>query len=123
MNAQEIFDTVVTHLYTQGKQAGNGEGGCLYRTDEGLKCAVGCLIPYDQYHHSMEGRTVESLQSLLPPYLLPHQSLLTNLQGVHDAPSSWTDADVMVGSLRRIAWKEGLSDKVLEGKRLTNVAA
>jgi hypothetical protein len=123
MNAQEIFDTVVTHLYTQGKQAGDGVGGCLYRTDEGLKCAVGCLIPDDQYHPSMEGQTVESLQSLLPSYLLPHKSLLINLQMLHDATSSWTDADAMVGSLRLIAWREGLSDKVLEGKRLANVAA
>jgi len=123
MNAQEIFDTVVTHLYTQGKQADNGEGGCMYRTDEGLKCAVGCLIPDDQYHPSMEGTPVDLLGALLPAYLCSHVNLLDALQTVHDSPDIWKDEVAMAGSLRWIARKEGLSDKVLDGKRLTNVAA
>lgn len=123
MNAQEIFDTVVTHLYTQGKQAADGKNRCQYRTDAGLKCAVGCLIPDDQYDPAMEGATVDTLGSLLPSYLHPHMRLLIELQGVHDAPSSWKDKVAMAGSLRLIARKEGLSDKVLKGKRLTNVAA
>ena len=123
MNAQEIFDTVVTHLYTQGKQADDGMGGCMYRTVGGLKCAVGCLIPDDQYHPNMEGSTVDNIGLLLPSYLHPHMRLLIELQGVHDATSSWEDEVVMVGSLRLIARQEGLSDKVLEGKRLANGAA
>lgn len=123
MNAQEIFDTVVTHLYTQGKQAVDGENGCRYRTASGLKCAVGCLIPDDQYHPSMEGTPVDLLGLLLPAYLCSHVNLLDALQTVHDTTSRWEDEVAMAGSLRLIARQEGLSDKVLDGKRLTNVAA
>lgn len=41
--AQQVFDVVATHLFTQGKQAREG-GNCQYRTKAGLKCAVGALI-------------------------------------------------------------------------------
>lgn len=123
MNAQEIFDIVVTHLYAQGKQAEDGENGCQYRTDAGLKCAVGCLIPDDQYHPDMEGTPVDILGSRLPAYLRPHVQLLDVLQLVHDSADIWKDEVAMADSLRLIAREEGLSDKVLEGKRLTNVAA
>ncbi len=47
MTKQEIFDKVATHLLTQNEKALNSVGGCVYRTDKGLKCAVGCLIPVE----------------------------------------------------------------------------
>jgi hypothetical protein len=58
---QEIFDIVSTHLLTQKRQArqgcdaeGNGSGICVYRSPEGLKCAVGCLIDDQHYKPIME---------------------------------------------------------------------
>lgn len=61
MNAQEIFDTVVTHLRAQGcKSKGPIKGqvtACAYRGDNGLKCAVGILIPDEDYKAEWEGES------------------------------------------------------------------
>lgn len=64
MEAQEIFDKVYRHLIRQGRPAMIHEYGashCEYRTENGLRCAVGCLIPKKLYDKSMEGNDVESL--------------------------------------------------------------
>lgn len=53
MNKQEIFDKVVVHLATQGKRAMHGDD-CQYRTPDGLKCAVGCVLPDDLYNPEMD---------------------------------------------------------------------
>ena len=54
MNLQEIFDTVARHLQTQNERALH-KGLCQYRTADGLKCAVGCLIPDTLYDSCIEG--------------------------------------------------------------------
>lgn len=55
MTAQEIFDKVATHLLKQGRKAeATTNGSCKYRTDDGLKCAAGCLIPDEEYSVSFE---------------------------------------------------------------------
>lgn len=97
ITAQEIFDKVVTHLRTQGEQASilKSDGGysCRYRTEDGLKCAVGCLIPDDDYSPSMEGTYASSVISRNRDklsYLSPHLALLDDLQAVHDDRSHWS---------------------------------
>jgi hypothetical protein len=69
MTKQEIFDHVLTHLRKQGKPAINetdsGEDICAYRTDDGLKCAVGCLIPDDKYNEDLEGRSATVVYGVL----------------------------------------------------------
>lgn len=57
LTEQEIFDRVAQHLRQQGAQATRAGGGCLYRTREGLMCAVGCLIPEDQYRPEFDNTT------------------------------------------------------------------
>lgn len=63
MTNQEIFDTVAVHLLTQNKRAtkANCSTTCQYRTSEGLKCAVGCLIPDEKYTPEMEPYGVYTL--------------------------------------------------------------
>ncbi|MNC40446.1 hypothetical protein D3C75_891570 [compost metagenome] len=39
---------------------------CQYRTDTGLMCAAGCLIPDEKYVPEMEGLTVSGLQNHFP---------------------------------------------------------
>lgn len=51
---QETFDTVVAHLRKQGQKS-LYNGRCRYRTPDGLKCAVGCLIPDSEYDEGLEG--------------------------------------------------------------------
>ena len=41
---QEAFDKVVTHLVAQGKPSMDGLD-CCYKGPDGMKCAVGCLLP------------------------------------------------------------------------------
>ena len=41
---REIFNIVKNHLLTQKVVAQDRAGGCVYRDEEGNKCAVGCLI-------------------------------------------------------------------------------
>jgi hypothetical protein len=43
---QETFDFIVSHLAKQKKAAKQAEK-CLYLTDDGHKCAVGCLLSED----------------------------------------------------------------------------
>lgn len=97
MTSQEVFDKVVVHLRKQGRQAVK-DGCCLYRSPEGLKCAVGCLIEDAEYSPAFERkilcdliqylRYLESLEgtdrSALLNRLVMNEPLLERLQSVHD---------------------------------------
>lgn len=98
MTPQEIFDTVYKHLVTQGKRS-HEDGYCKYRNPEGLKCAVGCLIPDDMYNPEFDDTEVNGdtyLGAILDQYDMPdwmyaHKNLLTSLQMVHDAIDAWDE--------------------------------
>ena len=68
MKAQEIFDTVATHLFRQGHQAIDN-GTCLYRAPNGDMCAVGVLIPDEYYEKDFEMLPVSAICSQLPEWL------------------------------------------------------
>lgn len=90
MNKQETFDYVVMHLYRQGKPALSSNGHCDYRTDDGLMCAVGCLIPDSVYKVDMEGYRVGRIVKdfILPDYIKNNVKMLRSLQNVHDGWAS-----------------------------------
>lgn len=49
MNKQQIFDTVLKHMREQKLPARNN-GNCVYYDETtNRKCAIGCLIPTEQY--------------------------------------------------------------------------
>jgi len=56
---QGIYDAVARHLLAQGAVSvatlPHGGIGCAYRGDNGLKCAIGALIPDELYYPEMEG--------------------------------------------------------------------
>lgn len=63
MTKQEIFEKVVIHLRNQGRRATGkshpmAASKCKYRTSDGLKCGIGCLIPDELYDPSFEGKSV-----------------------------------------------------------------
>jgi hypothetical protein len=95
-DAQTIFDTVVAHLRKQGCKS-EDEDGCMYRTPDGLSCAVGALIPSQAYSPAMENKSIPKLleSGLLPLDLqdefTKHSALLIDLQDVHDCSdvSKW----------------------------------
>lgn len=57
---REIEEKILAHLKAQGRQAVKG-CGCGYRTDDGLRCAVGCLIADEHYNPACEGGAVNGL--------------------------------------------------------------
>lgn len=112
MNRQEIFDIVVTNLLKQKKRS-FGEykptafryneahlyNGCLYRSPEGLKCAVGWLIPDELYIPEMENLPIELLVENHVTAALHKIGISDNdfpfvqhLQYIHDSfsPDEWT---------------------------------
>ena len=86
---QEVFDHVAAHLIKQGKQSltdkkegysYSGIYGCAYRGVNGTSCAVGCLIPDDEYKVVIEGVSViELLGEKSVPTL---DSLNDNIEGL-----------------------------------------
>lgn len=58
---QTAFTRSVKHLLKQGQPAlDNRSGAPMYRTDTGLTCAIGCLIPKDRYLPEMEDKNASS---------------------------------------------------------------
>ncbi len=97
VSAQDVFDTVATHLLTQNKKCQafsivDDIYVCTYRNGEGLKCAAGCLIPDHLYSKDLEGRGWGRLHAVFPDIISDsHMALITRLQGVHDSydPEDW----------------------------------
>lgn len=89
MTNQEAFTAVVLHLRKQGRRAMTGTD-CLYRAPDGCKCAIGALIPDDQYNPNLEGSNVRAL-TYLPALQDINPDLLHDLQNTHDLydPKEW----------------------------------
>lgn len=127
MTRQQIFNKVATHLLTQNKRAVGPDGGCQYRTHDGLRCAVGALIPDGMYDIGMEGGVVElhhlrdesvvdsmceSTRDLWEALRLGGidgdddevTSLLGDLQRVHDDydPKAWRERLMVVCGKRKL---------------------
>jgi hypothetical protein len=85
---QEVFDQVAKHLLAQKKRSGVKDADwvvtCMYRNDEGLKCAAGCLIADDEYYKDIEG---SSWDVLVDEDVVPTENcleLIVALQNIHD---------------------------------------
>ena len=98
MTPQKIFNTVINHLYTQKKKSFSFSNNvCQYKTSEGLKCAIGCLIPDEIYIKEMDedswiikkfSRRFESLSYFTEGN---NTDLLDRLQKIHDEASTSDD--------------------------------
>lgn len=114
LTRQEVFDIVAEHLLTQRMRSvePNDASICLYRGQNGLKCAVGILITDDEYSREMEYKNVSVLKNknLLPERLIPHSGLLTVLQSVHDTPptKNWKKELKKVCKNYQLQWNFGL---------------
>lgn len=107
--AQEIFNLVSAHLLKQNAQAIEQDGSytnCRYRTSTGLKCAIGCLIPDDEYDPRIEGMGAAWPDHILEFHDVPERkqillrsarlspdssALVESLQHLHDTypPEEW----------------------------------
>jgi len=80
---EEVFEYIKHHLLTQMKKCVNDRGLCLYRNEQGLKCAAGCLIPDDLYNPDLEH---ERWSALVRQQFAPadHKQLIQRMQYMHD---------------------------------------
>lgn len=97
---QEVFDFVGNHMLKQNEtsvKSWDGEETCMYRLqkEDGtiLRCAVGCLIPDEDYTSNMEDKTILNMQEqgIINIQSMDVINLLTSLQETHDYthPSKW----------------------------------
>ena len=129
LTLQETANKIARHLFTQGQQASEGgAGNCKYRTRSGLSCAVGCLIPDEDYGPAIEGASVSGLVQRYPDLAkilglssLGNDrevdirfSLLSTLQNTHDNSSNWQSTERMRGQLIRDFRVFKLDTSVLE---------
>lgn len=121
MTPQQIFNTVATHLFTQGQQSRDDAyfGKCGYKTKTGLTCAVGCLIE-DYYVSDMDLLDSSDIKTvyyrfrkILPEWIEGNMELLEYLQAVHDNTTNWATVDLMKESLTEVASKHNLDYSVL----------
>lgn len=100
---QELFDTAANHLLEQMSKSEDERQTCRYRGPEGMKCAVGALIPDSAYIPEIENCVSTSLfsrfrdvleESGINPDSLETEQLLSELQEVHDMydPIYWSNA-------------------------------
>ena len=102
---QEVFTQVKEHLLKQNRCSyEHGTSSCVYKNNEGLKCAAGCLIADDEYSLSMENR---DWRALIRDRVVPkkHHELIKTLQNIHDA----VDAQHWSTALAGIAAQYGLT--------------
>jgi|LakMenE01Jun11ns_1017448.scaffolds.fasta_scaffold9739208_1 hypothetical protein len=95
VEAQELFDYITSKVLEQGRPSleTNYEKGvtrqvCVYRGQDGAKCAAGHVIPGAWYSEKLEGRAADGVlegEPRLEASLAPHLSLLLDLQGAHDS--------------------------------------
>lgn len=85
MNDQEAFDIMVKHLRKQGRKSALMDGyTCMYRHPEGLKCAIGVLIPDSEYKPKIEGMTASFIVKKCPSLKDINWKLLNQMQNTHD---------------------------------------
>jgi hypothetical protein len=115
MTHQQIFDQVARHLLTQKRKSVKTPetltGRCLYRGPDGMKCAIGVLIPDEEYVEAMESLSIRQLLRLLKARFEdvdPH--FLNALQNLHDDcfVENWKE------ELRGFAVDHGLNSTVLK---------
>lgn len=107
MTNQELFNRVVAHLRAQGCAAkewvthpNSRAYLCRYRTADGKKCAVGCLIPDERYIPDLEGKIATHAVVATAAGLEGHNlQLATRLQAIHD----WIDPREWPEQLKQLA--------------------
>jgi hypothetical protein len=123
---QQYFDKTCAHLFKQGQPARiDMYSTCQYRMINGLRCAVGCHIPDNEYSPKMEGETIRTLKekNMLPPSLAKDIAanemlfdLLKALQLVHDEFSNWGHVYYLQQNLARVAETFGLTSTAAYGE-------
>jgi hypothetical protein len=127
---QGMFDTVTRHLFTQGRPAvmtedmsvgagmstGMTPGSCMYRGPGATKCAVGCLIPDENYKVELENISASDTRILSAVGATDYAllDLMSDLQHVHDSGTHRNkdgsfELTSLASNLHRVAGTHGLN--------------
>lgn len=111
-NTQALFDIVVDGMFSQHHRgADDDDGRDMYRTKEGLCCAIGHLIGDRYYSKSLEGKqlqhpkVIRAIEKSIKRKLGKNEiSMLIELQGLHDCmqPEEWYDHLVMIANFHLV---------------------
>ena len=89
MNDQEAFDKMVRHMRLQGEKCTDETGNCVYRGLDGMKCAVGAIIPDTEYRwefdNSIESSQIENIIDQIPSLRDVDLDILMEMQYIHDS--------------------------------------
>jgi len=83
-----VFEFVKQHLLTQGQKS-EGVSSCFYKKNNGLSCAIGCLIENEFYNNDLEFKNgdnpivIDAVTKSLPNWVI-NKNMLLDLQVVHD---------------------------------------
>lgn len=122
---QEIYDVVMLALWNQNKQSISEviETSCAYRRTDGVKCAIGHLIPDSLYRKYFEMNDVENLSIVIRErnnkkfipflnFLQENLDFLQEMQTFHDdfSVNHYYDSfrDYMKGCAPNFAEEHGL---------------
>ena len=116
MDKQAILDRVIAFLHAQGGP-GRQHNGCFYRTDDGRRSALGCLIPDEVYSDDLEDRDPADLPRRVFDALDAESddeiAFLIALETAHDEAANESDSaefwSQWVKALERIARQHSLS--------------
>ena len=117
MTDQEAFDAMCRHLLGMKKQSATRTGNCRYRAAGDLRCAVGVLIPDDQYSRALEGSAVTWIVGEVPALKGLDVVMLEKVQSIHDSHWNWDKRGLTIEAkerLRTIAADFHLSPAVLD---------
>ena len=109
---QELFDRIYRHAVSMDKPSEGPNGlDCAYRSPDGSRCLIGCLIPDHKYNPRMEGKGITIL--IMDSIGVPHdmEPFLEACQCAHDefSPISSKWKKYMLESLSNIAKDYGLN--------------
>ena len=110
---QEIFDITLNHLRLQKvasfvidrEEPLYESPVCLYRDQNGLKCAAGVHIPDDAYTPEMEGKSIRNVAEVFLPgrFTRAEVDLMAVMQSAHDRHLATGDTLRWELSMRDIA--------------------
>jgi len=114
---QEAFDISANHLLTQGEPSymDGSTSLCAYRGENGKMCAIGALIPDDEYQEEMEYKSVDDLfddyEEALPSINQLDRGFLATLQRIHDVQP----VEFWPFHLKKLADNNGLTTENVKG--------
>lgn len=106
---QEVFDQSARHLLKQNKRAFDPAlQNCVYRTEDGLRCAAGVFLSDEDIARFRIALTCGWGSIVQTTGVKAHSDLIQKLQGIHDV----CPVDEWLYELRQLARREGLNTDV-----------